>query len=90
MNCLGSGVPTTPSNDMTLKWRDSSYDVQVASPISQPTQTTITDSYSTSPSIHLKRFISQGMKAFYTFKFAVSSALDENSRIYVDFNFNLN
>lgn len=90
MNCLGSGVPTTPSSAMTLKWKDTTHEVQVATPISQPTYTTITGTYSTSPSIHLKRFISQGMKAFYTFKFAVSNALDENSRIYLNFNFNIN
>ena len=39
--------------------------------------------------LQTKRFITEGMKAFYTFSLNVNTALDVNSRIYFDFHFNL-
>ena len=92
MKCIGAGVPTGPAaNNMALKWRDGSNDVQIASSISMPNYIpATTGSYTINPSIHTKRFKSQGMKAFYTFTLQASQDLDENSRIYFDFNFNLN
>ena len=41
-------------------------------------------------SLHSKRFTNPGMKGFYTFEISSSSPLDEDARIYFDFNFNLN
>lgn len=73
---------------MSLIWTDNSDTVQQAANISYggylPAATgTVTASVSS------RRFYSEGMKSFYTFQIQTNTPLDENSKIYFDFHFNL-
>lgn len=89
MQCFGSGVPTgTNTTDMTLIWKDSSYTVQEATEITYGGYLTAAAGTVTA-SIYDRRFYSQGMKSFYTFEIQANTDLDENSKIYFDFHFNL-
>ena len=93
MKCLGAAVPTG-STTMNFKWTDNNDIVQQATAISAPAPTTFleatTKTFASNPLVYSKRFKNQGMKAFYTFSMRASENLDENSRIYFNFNFNLN
>lgn len=90
MKCYGSGVPTgVNTSSMQLIWKDSTADVQTATSLSLPSNYVASASGTVSASLTTKRFVSEGMKAFYTFSISANVALDENSRIYFNFHMNV-
>ena len=90
MKCYGTGVPVSGSTtNMTLVWKDSTYNVQQATQIAPilytaPTLTAFTFT------IDKKRFRSEGFKAYYTFKIVTGLALSQNARFYLDFHSRIN
>lgn len=74
---------------MSLIWKDSSADVQTATALAIPNNYVAPGSGTVTASLTTKRFVSEGMKAFYTFSISANVALDENSRIYFNFHMNV-
>jgi hypothetical protein len=83
--CYGGGMSdNTNTNNMTLKWWDGAYTLQTATQIAPLTFTSMS-AFSTSPTLSIKRFNSEGSLAFYEFSITSSAALDQNARIYFEF-----
>ena len=90
MKCYGAGVPTGGNDtDMSLVWKDAGVNLQTATPVSPPTYD-LPATGTVTATLTTKRFVSEGMKSFYTFSIVVADAdLNENSRIYFDFHMNV-
>ncbi len=85
MRCMGTGVPISGSTtSMSLAWRDSADNVQVATGIAPTTYLAATNTAFTF-TIEQKRFRSEGFKAYYTFKIITGAGLTQNSRFIFDF-----
>lgn len=75
----------TSSSSLTGNWYDSAVSLQSATPISSSSVTFTSTSTSFTPTLSTKRFNTDGAMAFYQFLVVPSAALDQNSRIYVEF-----
>lgn len=90
MKCYGTGVPVSGStNNMTLVWKDSTYNVQQATQIA-PILYSASSLTGFTFTIDKKRFRSQGFKAYYTFKIITGVAMSQNGRFYLDFHSRIN
>lgn len=87
--CYGGSMPDgSTATSMSLKWVDSSYDLQTSSTLASPAFVA-SSAFSTAPTLPVKRFNVQGSLGFYCFQITSSAALDQNSRIYFEFPFKI-
>lgn len=84
MKCFGSSVPTSSVTNMSLLWVDNSVSVQVATQIAPVTYLASTLPSLTFSTVY-KRFRNEGFKSLYTFSVTAPFAMDQNSRIYLNF-----
>jgi hypothetical protein len=85
MKCFGGSVPTTSATSMSLSWVDNGVGVQVATPIAPVTTYLAATLPSFTFATVYKRFRTQGFKSLYTFSVTAPFAMNQNSRIYLDF-----
>lgn len=88
--CNGGAIPNdggSSSSPLLAKWVDNSVDLQVdATGITYPTTIdTTAKAFGTAPILTKKLFNSQGFEAYYTFRIRSSVALNEFSRVYIEF-----
>jgi hypothetical protein len=75
----------TSTSSLTGNWYDSATSIQVATPILSSSVAFTNTASTFTPVLQSKRFNSDGSMAFYELKVTPTAALDQNSRIYVEF-----